>query len=279
MRWCWRSHGCTGHARSDNRSGGRPRVRSRRASLATCRGALECREDGWCPTSPPRMMGLTAMPDALGNTGGDRVQRERVIGDDLPTAALIEAALAGGQLGRDAWEALVRRHTGAVWKALWGVQLGEAEREDLFQVSWLRALERLHQVREPDKFHVWMMTIARNEALSLSKRRQRFIAVSDVPTDDPSGDGVDVDVLAEVERSDRSAAYRSALVRLPADLQELLRLLSVDPPLTYAQIESVMGWPPGGAAIRRSRAIKKLRCMAELAQLFNFDPTDSVEAR
>jgi RNA polymerase sigma-70 factor (ECF subfamily) len=181
------------------------------------------------------------------------------VDDNLGNEDLVRTALAGGERGSLAWSILVRRFGPAVWKALWTLRLSPEDREDAFQGTWLRALERLGNVREPAKLHVWLMVIARNEGLAVAERRRRLSLSDDVV------DGrTDVDFTAGLERDERRSAARSAISQLPPEAQELLRLLSVDPPLTYAEIESVMGWPKGGASIRRSRAIDRLRSMSSI---------------
>jgi RNA polymerase sigma factor (sigma-70 family) len=172
---------------------------------------------------------------------------------------LIAAALGHGQLGRRAWEELVRRHSRAVWKALWSFSLSSTDRDDLFQSTWTRALERLGQVREPDRVHVWLMAIARNEATSHQKKAARLLPTEDV--DPGSQSPVDADELMQDERRQ---VFATAFQRLGAEGQNLLRLLTVDPPMSYKEIETLMGWKDGGTSIRRARCLEKLRATPEV---------------
>jgi len=182
---------------------------------------------------------------------------------------LIEIALAGGSRGSTAWSILVRRLAPAVWKALWNVRLADEDREDAFQATWLRALERLHQVREPAKVHVWLMVIATNEGFAAAERRRRL-----TPTDEPLDGSTNPDFQATVEHDERRTTARRAIAELEPETQKLLRLLSVDPPLSYAEIDQIMGWPSGGAAVRRFRAIKKLQTMPAIHRLMNANDHD-----
>ncbi len=84
-------------------------------------------------------------------------------------ARLVELAREGD---RDAFEVLVRRHVGAAY-AVALATLGEpAEAEDATQDALIRALERLDDCREPARFGAWLITIARNRAYSLRRRRR-----------------------------------------------------------------------------------------------------------
>lgn len=166
---------------------------------------------------------------------------------------LIRFALAGGAQGQRAWALLVRQNSNAVWHAVWKVDVTRTQREDLFQSTWLRALENLQQLREPDKFHIWVMAIARNEANALFRRKVHEVGIDDL-REVAGTDGA----FEEIEREERRQLFARALARLSPEQQELMRLLSTDPPTKYADIERLMGWAPGGVAIRRSRCLAKL---------------------
>jgi RNA polymerase sigma factor (sigma-70 family) len=176
-------------------------------------------------------------------------------------AELIEQALAHGPSGPAAWNELVERHSRAVWKALWTCPLSSDDREDLFQSTWTRALESLGQVREPDRIHVWLMTIARHEAMSWLKKAARTQPSNDI--EPLPSHAVDDDHLVKQERRD---VVGKALRRLSVDCQNLIRLLTVDPPMAYKEIEELMGWSDGGTSIRRARCIDKLRATPEVSR-------------
>ena len=170
---------------------------------------------------------------------------------------LVELALAGGEAGQLAWDELVRLHSRAVWKVAWSFRLTAADREDVYQSTWIRALERLSQVREPDRLHAWLMTIARNEALAVVRTRERLVPVEQTPA------GVAHPVDAEaVERDERYRIAAAALAKLGPRCRELVRLLTAG--LSYGEIENVMGWAPGGTAIRRARCLEALRRSPEV---------------
>lgn len=175
-------------------------------------------------------------------------------------AMLVRRALDGGADGQTAWNELVARNARAVWKVLWSFRMSPTDRDDVFQGTWLRALERLGQLREPEKLHVWLMTIARHEAENVLRKSGRSLPVADTPeTAEPP---VDTDRL---EHDERYRIARAALDRLGADCRELIRLLTVEQ-MTYRDIEQVMGWADGGTAIRRSRCLDKVRRTPEVSR-------------
>lgn len=70
-----------------------------------------------------------------------------------------------------AFESLVRAHMRSVYAVALAV-LGDAEdAEDAVQDALVRALERLDQCRDPERFRPWLLQIARNRARNLRRRR------------------------------------------------------------------------------------------------------------
>ncbi len=178
----------------------------------------------------------------------------------MDNASLVGLALAGGPEGRRAWDELVKVNSRAVWKVLWALGLTRDEREDVFQGTWLRAIERLHQVREPAKVHVWLMIIARHEAEAALRRKARLVPVGDVD------DGWEAPIDAElVERDERYRIARAALARMTPECRALVRMLTNED-LSYREIEEIMGWSTGGTAIRRSRCLEKIRETPEVSR-------------
>lgn len=178
----------------------------------------------------------------------------------LDNATLVATALAGGPQGRRAWEQLVQVNSRAVWKVLWVLGLNRDERDDVYQGTWLRAVERLHQVREPAKVHVWLMMIARHEAEAVLRRKARQVPVDEVlEAWEPS-------VASEsLERDERYCIARAALSRMTEECRALVRLLTNED-LSYRDIEEIMGWSSGGTAIRRSRCLDKIRETPEVSR-------------
>jgi RNA polymerase sigma factor (sigma-70 family) len=80
-------------------------------------------------------------------------------------------------------------------------------------------------------------------------------------------------VEEEVLRAERHAALREALTHLPARCQQLITLLTEDPPVPYAQISATLGIPAGSIGPTRSRCLAKLRRHPGIAALANSEAT------
>lgn len=183
------------------------------------------------------------------------------------TRELVAAAAAGD---REAWAALVERHTGLLWSVARSFRLPEADAADVVQTTWLRLVEHLDRVDDPDRLPGWLATTARRECLRLVRRvgREAYHPLADEVADD--GPGLDAGLLT----GERDAALWGALAQLDELCRQLLRVLMADPPPSYAVVAAALDMPMGSIGPRRSRCLSKLRRMASISQL-----ADGADAR
>lgn len=172
-------------------------------------------------------------------------------------ADLMERAAAGEQ---DAWNGLVERFERLVWSVIRGFHLDDATTRDVSQTVWLRFVENLGKIRQPDAVGSWLATTARHESIRVSQARRRLVPV------DFEYDFEDVGSPSPVERmidADEQADVVDAFSRLSDGCQELLRLLISDPPLDYGTISSMTGRPVGAIGPTRGRCLDRLRQLLE----------------
>ena len=187
--------------------------------------------------------------------------------NEPPATALVTRAANGDKW---AWDALVQRYAPLIWSICRRYQLG-GDAEDVGQAVWLRLLEHLHEIREPAALAGWLATTTRREcgrALRAKRGPQaagHMLDTESIP-DEQTG-------MAEQEllAAERHAALREAFTRLPRPCQQLIALLTKDPPLPYAQISAQLGIPVGSIGPRRSRCLEKLRRDPALAALIDPD--------
>ena len=74
-----------------------------------------------------------------------------------------------GQL--KSFEALVIRHQGMVFRFLFHFMGNQADAEDITQETFITVHRKLHQHNPAQSFKSWMMTIARNLAISFHRKR------------------------------------------------------------------------------------------------------------
>jgi len=172
-----------------------------------------------------------------------------------PLATLVPAAREGDQ---HAWNAIVDRFLPLVGAIIRRHRLSEADGDDVSQTVWLRLVEHLDALREPDALPGWIRTTTRNECLRLLAIRGRVRPVD--PQDNGGLDAVAADVADEdLLAAERRQALREALAELPAGRRDLLLLLLTDPPLAYEEISARLGIPIGSIGPTRARALEQLR--------------------
>jgi len=172
-----------------------------------------------------------------------------------PLATLVPAAREGDQ---HAWNAIVDRFLPLVGAIIRRHRLSEADGDDVSQTVWLRLVEHLDALREPDALPGWIRTTTRNECLRLLAIRGRVRPVD--PQDNGGLDAVAADVADEdLLAAERRQALREALAELPAGRRDLLLLLLTDPPLAYEEISGRLGIPIGSIGPTRARALEQLR--------------------
>jgi RNA polymerase sigma factor (sigma-70 family) len=171
---------------------------------------------------------------------------------------LVEQALAGQ---REAWEALVSQLQGVAWRAIGRFDLSTEDRKDAFAATFFRLYERLDTVQEPAKLPGWVATTARNEVHTLLRsRRDRPMEIADLPLPP-----VELEPSSAMVDAELRSALRAALADLSESCQDLLRLLTVDPPLSYAEIGEALGTPHGSIGPTRQRCLDRLRAAPQLA--------------
>lgn len=145
-----------------------------------------------------------------------------------------------------------------IWRVARRQGLSQADASDVCQTTWLRLLEHLDRIDDPDRVAGWLATTARHESARLRRRQARQVLVSDHLDLEPVGPDqvpVDAGLLAE----ERSEMVGSVYGSLPPHCQDILRLLAADPPLSYKEISVVLDVAGGSIGPTRQRCLENLR--------------------
>jgi len=137
------------------------------------------------------------------------------------------------------------------------------EAEDLVQETCVRAIQAIESLRPASNVKSWLFTILRN--IWLNQLRQRRAAPKIVELDvDESTAGLAVEAskdphalyVSKVEREQ----VRGAIQQLSKEFREIIVLREYGE-LSYQEIASVLGCPPGTVMSRLGRARSKLRSL------------------
>lgn len=157
--------------------------------------------------------------------------------------------------GHGAWEALVDRFEPMVWSVARGFRLDDATAKDVCQTVWLRLIENIGTIEDPERLPGWLATTTRREALRVTRARERDIPSEfeyDVEDPAPSLD----EVLIEDEET---RAVVRAFKTLDDVCRQLLRLMTIEPALSYEEMSEIMERPVGSLGPTRARCLKKLK--------------------
>lgn len=173
----------------------------------------------------------------------------------------------GGWLARvraghdEALTELIERHQPRVIALARAILKDPVLAEDATQETFLRVVQRLpgFEHSEAELTH-WILTIARNAALDLWRKRRVRGTVEDFDRVEPLREGEDLnesplDVLAAKEDAQAVAA---AIETLPGPWREIL-VLRFFHHLEPAEAARVLGVSPENARIRLWRALRELR--------------------
>lgn len=165
---------------------------------------------------------------------------------------IVRRAADGDQ---DAWNELIRKYSSLLWWTARGFRLSDEQAADVVQVTWLRLLENIGRIRDPERLSAWLLTTARRRCIDELNAAARERPLDDHYLDLASDeDGPEECAL----RNEPRQAVRTALGRLPESQQRMLLLLVASPQLSYQEISTRLGIPIGSIGPSRGRALRRL---------------------
>lgn len=152
------------------------------------------------------------------------------------------------------FEALVRAHSGELYRYAYWLCGQEALAQDLVQETFLRAWRALDSLREDIAAKAWLATILRREHARLFERKP-------MPTTDISE--LDLgDAAPGPEHLGEDAVLRSAIAKLDAKYREPL-VLQVLGGFSLAEIAAQLGISESAVMTQVFRARQKLRALLD----------------
>ena len=89
----------------------------------------------------------------------------------MPTQHLLRPRVRGGVVA--AWNAIVDRFAGLVWGVARRHRLSASDAADVSQTTWLRLVEHIDRIQDPERVGGWLATTARHEALRVLRISNR----------------------------------------------------------------------------------------------------------
>jgi len=180
-------------------------------------------------------------------------------------AIAIERVLAGD---RDAYRALVDRHSRNVHRLAYRLTGNAHDAEDVVQEAFLRAYQKLQQFEARANFGTWVYRIAANYAIDRLRQRQKEESRREQP-DKESSDAPEQDPLMRVrdekptpERLMQSTQLRREMQRAISKLSDAERTAFVMRHWEGRGIEEIAGALKSNSSAAKNtvfRAVQKLR--------------------
>ena len=168
---------------------------------------------------------------------------------------------------RQAWDDLVERYAPLIWSICRRYRLNDTDAEDVGQRVWLHLVTHVGTIRDPAALPGWLVTTTRRECVRVlrsASREQQAEHGLDLETIAAETDGT---AEQEMLAAERHAALREALTSLPPAWQQLMAMLTADPPVPYAEISSRLGIAVGSIGPTRARCLDRIRRHPAIAAL------------
>lgn len=164
------------------------------------------------------------------------------------------AAAAGGD--QAAWEEIVDRFASLVWATARAHRLSRDDAADVAQTTWLRLVENLDRIREPERLGAWLATTARRESL-----RKLRLGARERPSDEPDLFEAPADnpIDRHLIQRERDGALWDAFSRLSDRCKTLLRMLVAEQEPSYEEISAALEMPIGSVGPTRMRCLDRLQ--------------------
>jgi RNA polymerase sigma factor (sigma-70 family) len=169
-------------------------------------------------------------------------------------ATLLERAAEGDQF---AWRRLIDKYDGVVRSVAGSFRLQSADVFDVAQNTWLRLVQNVHTIRDPERLPGWLAVTATRESLAVLRKASRHDLV---PTIDetPDRDPV-VDSETSVTSRDAARDLWAVVAELPPRQQILVVALFREELDSYNDVAARCAMPIGSIGPTRARALAQLR--------------------
>jgi RNA polymerase sigma-70 factor (ECF subfamily) len=174
---------------------------------------------------------------------------------EVPGKELVERAR---RKDASAFAVLIRLYERVALAVAFGVLGDSTAAGDVVQDAFIRAWERLADLREPDRFGTWLCGIVRNLAVDAVRRRKPTESIEAARGAD--GDKWTHNPLEEIGRRERHQKVGAAIAALD-EISRPVVVLRYYEGLPSKQIADLLEITPAAVDMRLSRARKQLKVL------------------
>lgn len=196
--------------------------------------------------------------DLQRDTGLESRERALTVDRGPSLTQLVAGARSGDQ---DAWDQIVARFTGLLWSVARAYRLEPNAAADAVQATWLKLVESIDDLHEPEALPGWLLTTARRQTGLVARARGRDVLSDDLEGVDPRGRRTTVSLDTALLTDERDDALWSSFTRLSERCQRLLRVLMAPECPSYSKVATQLGMPVGSIGPTRGRCLAQLRIL------------------
>jgi RNA polymerase sigma factor (sigma-70 family) len=177
-----------------------------------------------------------------------------------------ELVLRARRRDAEAFAALIRRYERVVLSVAYSVAGNADTAGDVVQDAFLRAWERLGDLKEPARFATWLCGIARNLAIDMRRRGRNMKLATDVSATDAvamTEDRFVADPSEELDRREQNQCVAAALQSLD-DVTRSAVILRYYDGLSSKEIGEILEMSAPAVDMRLSRGRQLLKKMLEV---------------
>ena len=166
-----------------------------------------------------------------------------------------------------AFEALMRRHNGRLFRAARAILKDDTEAEDAVQEAYLDAYRHMPEFRGESQVGTWLVRIAVNHALMRLRKQKRDSVVVSFDQEEPGDSGAIVEHLADerneaptttIQRSEIRQLLERRIDELPMSYRTVFILREVEE-MSVEETSTALGIPAATVRTRLFRARALLR--------------------
>jgi RNA polymerase sigma factor (sigma-70 family) len=178
---------------------------------------------------------------------------------EIATCSVATLVLAAGDGNQEAWAELVRRFEGMIASVGRRYGLSQADIGELQQTTWLRLVENIHRLKQPERVGGWLATTASRQSLQLAKRSSRYSSGADHVLANLPDTSQPFDLELAPDSAECRALQR-AWDQLKPRCRTLLSLLMAEEGVVgYKELSQLLDMPIGSIGPTRARCLDHLR--------------------
>jgi len=159
-----------------------------------------------------------------------------------------------------AFAALIRQHERVALSVAFGVMGDATAAGDVVQDAFIRAWDRLSDLREPERFATWLCGIVRNLSVDHLRRRKPAEALGSHKS--PIAEKWTHDPLTELGERERRQGIHAAVMSLD-EISRPVVVLRYYEGMASREIADLLELTPAAVDMRLSRARKQLRLLLD----------------